>query len=77
MRKSFSNLACYFYFILFFFSDLNPAAQGSSLTEGKRAKRSKKQGDVNGDRSGSPNSDEVDGEIEVPDPKTKKDDVRR
>ncbi|KAK7582326.1 hypothetical protein V9T40_013771 [Parthenolecanium corni] len=54
--------------------NLNPAAQGSSLTEGKRAKRSKKQGDVNGDRSGSPNSDEVDGEIEVPDPKTKKDD---
>ncbi|XP_033232236.1 eukaryotic translation initiation factor 5 [Belonocnema kinseyi] len=37
---------------------LNPAAQGSSLTEGKRAKRSKKaNGDVNGDRSGSPDSE--------------------
>ena len=34
---------------------LNPAAQGSSLTEGKRGKRSKRaNGDTNGDRSGSP-----------------------
>jgi len=35
--------------------DLNPAAQGSSLTEGKRNRRSKKQGE-NGDggRSSSP-----------------------
>ncbi|KAH0553833.1 eukaryotic translation initiation factor 5 [Cotesia glomerata] len=37
---------------------LNPAAQGSSLTEGKRGKRSKKvNGDSNGDRSGSPDND--------------------
>ncbi|XP_043481593.1 eukaryotic translation initiation factor 5 [Leptopilina heterotoma] len=36
---------------------LNPAAQGSSLTEGKRGKRSKKNGDVNGDRSGSPDNE--------------------
>lgn len=38
---------------------LNPAAQGSSLTEGKRAKRSKKNGDnsINGDISGSPEND--------------------
>lgn len=58
-------------------SDLNPAAQGSSLTEGKRAKRSKKQSDVNGDRSGSPNGDEVDGEIGAPGSKAKNDDVRK
>lgn len=54
--------------------NLNPAAQGSSLTEGKRAKRSKKQSDVNGDRSGSPNGDEVDGEIGAPGSKAKNDD---
>lgn len=37
---------------------LNPAAQGSSLTEGKRNKRSKKiNGDSNGDRTGSPDND--------------------
>ncbi|XP_034941728.1 eukaryotic translation initiation factor 5 [Chelonus insularis] len=38
---------------------LNPAAQGSSLTEGKRGKRSKKaNGDTaNGDRSGSPENE--------------------
>ncbi|XP_012278465.1 eukaryotic translation initiation factor 5 [Orussus abietinus] len=37
---------------------LNPAAQGSSLTEGKRGKRSKKaNGDANGDRSGSPENE--------------------
>lgn len=42
-----------------FVADLNPAAQGSSLTEGKRAKRSKKQNDsVNGDGRSSPNGDE-------------------
>lgn len=36
--------------------DLNPAAQGSSLTEGKRNRRSKKQGGENGEggRSSSP-----------------------
>lgn len=36
--------------------DLNPAAQGSSLTEGKRSRRSKKQGGENGEggRSSSP-----------------------
>lgn len=44
-------------------SDLNPAAQGASLTEGKRGKRSKKQnGETNGTngeaRSGSPKSEE-------------------
>ncbi|XP_039293304.1 eukaryotic translation initiation factor 5 [Nilaparvata lugens] len=38
--------------------NLNPAAQGSSLTEGKRGKR-KKNGETNGDaRSGSPRSEE-------------------
>lgn len=37
---------------------LDPAAQGSSLTEGKRGKRSKKpNGDTNGDRSDSPEND--------------------
>lgn len=37
---------------------LDPAAQGSSLTEGKRGKRSKKSnGEANGDRSGSPDND--------------------
>ncbi|KAL7295728.1 hypothetical protein TKK_0011073 [Trichogramma kaykai] len=37
---------------------LDPAAQGSSLTEGKRAKRSKKaNGDANGDRAGSPDNE--------------------
>lgn len=41
------------------FPDLNPAAQGASLTEGKRGKRSKKQNGENGDiRSGSPKSEE-------------------
>lgn len=45
-------------------SDLNPAAQGSSLTEGKRAKRSKKQEGVNG--AGQNGDDEVDCEIEAP-----------
>lgn len=54
---------------LFMISDLNPAAQGSSLTEGKRAKRSKKH-EVNGDGRGSPNGeDEPDGEIQVPEKK--------
>lgn len=40
--------------------NLNPAAQGASLTEGKRGKRSKKQnGETNGEaRSGSPKSEE-------------------
>ncbi|XP_025602425.1 eukaryotic translation initiation factor 5 [Athalia rosae] len=37
---------------------LNPASTGSSLTEGKRGKRSKKtNGDTNGDRSGSPENE--------------------
>ncbi|XKL66062.1 hypothetical protein PGB90_009482 [Kerria lacca] len=55
--------------------NLNPAAQGSSLTEGKRNKRSKKQNEVNGDRSGSPNGeDEMDGKIEAPEIKAKKED---
>ena len=37
---------------------LDPAAQGSSLTEGKRGKRSKRaNGDANGDRSGSPDNE--------------------
>ncbi|XP_046664664.1 eukaryotic translation initiation factor 5 [Homalodisca vitripennis] len=39
--------------------NLNPAAQGASLTEGKRAKRSsKKVNGENGERSGSPKSEE-------------------
>lgn len=40
--------------------DLNPGTQGASLTEGKRSKRKgqKQNGDVNGDRSGSPKSEE-------------------
>lgn len=50
-------------------SDLNPAAQGSSLTEGKRGRRSKKN-EVNGDGRGSPNGeDEPDCEIQVPEKK--------
>lgn len=54
---------------LFTISDLNPAAQGSSLTEGKRPKRLKKH-EVNGDGRGSPNGeDEPDGEIQVPEKK--------
>lgn len=38
---------------------LDPAAQGSSLTEGKRGKRSKRatNGEANGDRSGSPDNE--------------------
>lgn len=49
--------------------NLNPAAQGSSLTEGKRPKRLKKH-EVNGDGRGSPNGeDEPDGEIQVPEKK--------
>lgn len=38
---------------------LDPAAQGSSLTEGKRGKRSKRNGDTstNGDRSNSPDAE--------------------
>jgi translation initiation factor 5 len=38
---------------------LDPAAQGSSLTEGKRGKRSKRatNGDSNGDRTGSPDNE--------------------
>ncbi|XP_065211426.1 eukaryotic translation initiation factor 5-like [Planococcus citri] len=53
--------------------NLNPAVQGSSLTEGKRAKRSKKQNDsVNGDRSNSPNGDE-EGDLIVQAPEKKPD----
>lgn len=45
---------------------LNPAAQGSSLTEGKRGKRSKRtNGDANGDRSGSPDNDTSTTDIDV------------
>jgi hypothetical protein len=36
--------------LVLFHLDLNPAAQGSSLTEGKRGKRSKK---ANGDSNGT------------------------
>lgn len=44
--------------IITFFLDLNPAAQGASLTEGKRAKRSsKKVNGENGERSGSPDDE--------------------
>lgn len=50
--------------------NLDPAAQGSSLTEGKRSKRSKKGGDdANGD--GEQGSDDV---IDAPKPKTGDDD---
>lgn len=42
--------------------NLNPAVQGSSLTEGKRSKRSKRtNGETNGDKE-----DETDGTVEVP-----------
>ncbi|KAG8224260.1 hypothetical protein J437_LFUL001640 [Ladona fulva] len=42
--------------------DVNPAAQGASLTEGKRGRRSKKQqnGDANGDGRSSPRSENND-----------------
>ncbi|XP_063993985.1 eukaryotic translation initiation factor 5 [Diachasmimorpha longicaudata] len=56
---------------------LNPAAQGSSLTEGKRGKRSKKaNGDTNGDRSGSPDNDTstTDIVVEAPEIIAKEDD---
>jgi len=39
--------------------DLNPTTQGSSLTEGKRSKRTKK-GETNGDGRSSPKSDDSD-----------------
>ncbi|XP_066602938.1 eukaryotic translation initiation factor 5 [Prorops nasuta] len=55
----------------------NPAVQGSSLTEGKRAKRSKKaNGDTstNGDRSGSPENDTSTTDIVVEAPKKIADD---
>ncbi|KAL0281071.1 UNVERIFIED_CONTAM: hypothetical protein PYX00_002173 [Menopon gallinae] len=42
--------------------DLNPATQGSSLTEGKRSKRSKKATETNGDGKVSPKSDDSDSE---------------
>jgi len=48
--------------------NINPGAQGASLTEGKRARRSKagkQNGETNGDRSGSPKSEEEGGEIET------------
>ncbi|XP_015587173.1 eukaryotic translation initiation factor 5 [Cephus cinctus] len=49
---------------------LNPAAQGSSLTEGKRGKRSKRaNGDANGDRSGSPENETSTTDIVVEAPK--------
>lgn len=38
--------------------NLNPAAQGSSLTEGKRGRRSKKNGETNGDARTSDNDSE-------------------
>lgn len=46
----------YWFYNDILFLDLNPAAQGSSLTEGKRNKRLKKQGGENGEggRSSSP-----------------------
>lgn len=40
--------------------NLNPATQGSSLTEGKRSKRSKKANETNGDGRSSPKSDDSD-----------------
>lgn len=65
-------LVYYFLRKRYYFTDANPAVQGSSLTEGKRGKRTKKQGDVsvNGDgRSHSPSNngeDEVDSIIAAP-----------
>uniref|UniRef100_A0A1B6MII3 Eukaryotic translation initiation factor 5 n=1 Tax=Graphocephala atropunctata TaxID=36148 RepID=A0A1B6MII3_9HEMI len=48
--------------------NLNPAAQGASLTEGKRAKRtSKKVNGENGERSGSPKSEEENDLVGAPD----------
>ncbi|XP_046382763.1 eukaryotic translation initiation factor 5 [Ischnura elegans] len=45
--------------------DVNPAAQGASLTEGKRGRRSKKQqnGETNGDGRVSPRSDSNDTDV--------------
>ena len=61
---------------LHFFADLNPAAQGSSLTEGKRGKRSKKSnGETNGTEDGHPSdNDSSDQVVEAPD-KLAEDDV--
>lgn len=47
--------------------NLNPAAQGASLTEGKRAKRSSRKNGENGERSGSPKSDEDNDIVGAPD----------
>lgn len=53
--------------------NMNPGTQGASLTEGKRARRSKakQNGDVPSDqpRSGSPKSDEEPAEFSTPQPK--------
>lgn len=48
--------------------DLNPAAQGSSLTEGKRNKRSKKHGGENGEggRSSSPEDNNTELIVQAP-----------
>lgn len=44
--------------------NLNPAVQGSSLTEGKRSKRSKK---VNGDANGDGTEEQNDGDVSIND----------
>lgn len=50
---------------------MNPSAQGASLTEGKRARRSKNKqnGETDQPRSGSPKSDEDPPDISAPLPK--------
>lgn len=69
-------------FILKYPPSLNPAVQGSSLTEGKRGKRSKKANGetntTNGDRSGSPENHDTsttDIVVEAPKKKPSEDDV--
>lgn len=56
---------------------MNPAAQGSSLTEGKRNRRSKKQGGENGEggRSSSPEENNSELIVQAPE-KLAEDNVR-
>lgn len=55
---------------------MNPAAQGSSLTEGKRNKRSKKINGENGEGGRSSSPDENDSELIVKAPEILAEDVR-
>lgn len=62
-------------FNIILITDLNPAAQGSSLTVGKRNKRSKTQGGENGDGRSSPEENDSELIVQAPE-KLAKDNVR-